>query len=54
MRVSGAVLVLLGGVSAMHMKPPLSQAVCDNPSFLIEPESGWCYKPGVKVRSPVL
>merc|ERR1711874_556887 len=30
----------------MHMKPPISRAVCDDPSFLIYQETGWCYRPG--------
>merc|ERR1712062_683614 len=32
--------------SPMHLKPPINQAVCDTPSFLISEETGWCYRPG--------
>merc|ERR1711936_1984 len=49
MLVSGLiVMTVLLGASGMHMKPPISKAVCDNPAFLIERETGWCYMPGVK------
>ena len=34
--------------SGMHMKPPISQAVCDDPSFLIEQQTGWCYMSGLQ------
>ena len=37
--------------SPMHMKPPIHRAVCDNPEFLILPETGWCYAPNTKVSN---
>ena len=50
--MSSLVILLImfarGWASPMHTKPPLSTAVCDNPSFLIYPETGWCYKAGVR------
>ena len=51
MRVIIALLSLCYMVMAgpMHMKPPIVKAVCDNPSFLIFPETGWCFAPNTQV-----
>ena len=48
----GVLLVSLTGAltSPMHMKPPINRAVCDDPSFLIDEETAWCYRPGTQVR----
>ena len=48
----GVLLVSLTGAltSPMHMKPPINRAVCDDPSFLIDEETAWCYRPGSQVR----
>merc|ERR1711874_258911 len=47
-KMFGLMLVSLtvGLTSPMHMKPPINRAVCDDPSFLISEETGWCYQPG--------
>merc|ERR1712032_158337 len=41
-------LIYMSTCLPMHVKPPLSKAVCDNQSFLIFPETGWCFAPNTQ------
>ena len=42
-------LISISLESPMHMKPVISKAVCDDPSHLIYPETGWCYPSNTQV-----
>ena len=33
----------------MFKQPPITRAVCDDPSFLIYPQTKWCYSPNTQV-----
>merc|ERR1711971_130791 len=49
-KMFGLLVMFLAGAwaSPMHMKPPIGKAVCDNPSFLIDRETSWCYMAGLQ------
>jgi len=45
------ILVCLFGslmTTPMFKQPPITRAVCDDPSFLIYPQTKWCYSPNTQ------